>query len=117
MPRKKPSALASDLPPMEAPSKSPEEMIEDALETARESVNSRLQEVVAHTQAHPEEALLYALGTGYLLRMLPTVRILGGVAGLAIRLIKPAVLIYGASKLWHMVQKNGATTGRSPESF
>jgi hypothetical protein len=116
MPRKKSAAIASEMPPMEPTSKSPEEIIQNALESTRESMQRRLDDVIAHTQDHPQEALLYALGTGYALRMLPTVRILSAVTGLAIRLIKPAVLIYGASKLWHLVQKNGAD-GQSRQSF
>lgn len=109
MPRKKSSA-DTETSPVETPMKSPEDLIQSTLETARDNVSRCIHDVIAHTQQHPEEALLYALGAGYALRMLPTVRILSGVAGLALRLVKPAVLVYGASKLWHVVQTNGATT-------
>jgi len=88
--------------------RSPEQFIADQLTGLKASAQRRLDDVGAQTQLHPHQTLLWALGTGYLLRMLPTTRILGGVTGLAVTLLKPAALFYGAAKVWQATQQSAA---------
>ena len=91
---------------VESPSRSPEQFIEGQLAALKTNVQCCLDDVAAHTQLHPHQSLLWALGTGYVLRVLPTTRILGGAVRLSVALLKPAALIYGAAKLWHATQKS-----------
>lgn len=93
---------------------SPEQFIADQLAGLKANAQRCLDDVGAQTQLHPHQTLLWALGAGYLLRMLPTTRILGGVTSLALALPKPAALIYGAWKLWHVTQ-NSASPDRQQE--
>ena len=88
--------------------RSPEQFIADQLAALKTNAQRCLDDVVAQTQLHPHQTLLWALGAGYVLRVLPTTRILGGVTGLALALLKPAALIYGVSKLWHATQKSAS---------
>jgi len=97
----------SGRPLAEAPSRSPEEFLTDQLSALKINAQRCLDDVGAHTRLHPHKTLLWALGAGYVLRVLPTTRILGGVTHLAVVLLKPAALIYGVSKLWHATQRNG----------
>lgn len=90
----------------ESPSRSPEQFMEDQLAALKENAQRCLDDVGAHTQLNPHQALLWALSTGYMLRVLPTTRILGGVIRFSVALLKPAALIYGVSKLWHATHKN-----------
>ena len=89
----------------EAPTRTPEQFIEDQLAALKANAQRCLDDVDAHTQLYPHQTLLYALGAGYALRVLPTTRILNGVIRLALELVKPVALIYGVSKLWHSTQK------------
>ncbi len=86
--------------------RSPERFIADQLAGLKANTQRCLDDVGAQTQLHPHQTLLWALGAGYLLRMLPTTRILAGVTGLTLALLKPAALIYGASKVWQATQKS-----------
>ena len=90
----------------ESPSRSPEQFMEDQLGALKTNAQRCLDDLGAHTQLYPHQTLLWALGTGYALRALPTTRILGGVVRLSVALLKPAALVYGVSKLWHATQKN-----------
>ena len=93
---------------------SPEQFIADQFAALKTNAQRCLDDVSAQTQLHPHQTLLWALGAGYVLRMLPTTRILSEVTGLAVTLLKPAVLIYGMSKVWHTMQKS-ATSVRQQE--
>ena len=88
--------------------RSPEQFIADQLAALKTNGQRCLDDLGAQTQLYPHKTLLWALGTGYALRVLPTTRILGGVTSLALALLKPAALIYGASKLWHATQKSAS---------
>ncbi len=89
-----------------APTRSPEQFIEDQLAALKANAQQCLDDVTAHTKGHPHQTVLWALGTGYVLRVLPTMRILGGAVRLSVALLKPAALLYGVSKLWHATQNS-----------
>lgn len=92
----------------EATDRSPEQFIADQLSALKTDTQRCLNDIGEHTQLHPHKTLLWALGAGYVLRVLPTARIVGGVTHLAVALIKPAAMIYSVSKLWHVTKKFGA---------
>lgn len=64
-----------------------------------------MKDVVAYAQLQPEKALLWAAGGGYLLRMLPLTGLFGGLIRVLLALLKPAVLIYGAVKVWQKAER------------
>lgn len=55
-------------------------------------------------RANPTKALCYGVAAGFLLDRLPIFRIIGGLLRLALMAFKPAVLVFGATKLYQMVQ-------------
>lgn len=65
-------------------------------------------EIVAQTEdyvrANPTRSLLYGVGAGFILDRLPIFRILGALVRLLLMAFKPAILIYGATKLYQAVK-------------
>jgi len=53
----------------------------------------------------PGQSLLYAFVAGFVLNRLPIGRVLGGVVRLFALALKPAILIYGATKLYQAAQE------------
>ena len=53
----------------------------------------------------PAKVTGIALGAGLLLTALPVGRVLGGLVRLAFALLRPALLILGAVKLWEEIEK------------
>ncbi|MDI1312289.1 hypothetical protein [Prosthecobacter sp.] len=78
---------------------SPLTVIDDDLAQARTKTKQVIDQTLAYSHDHPEEALVYALATGYVLRTLPVTRLLGGIVRVALPLLKPAALFYGISKV------------------
>ena len=75
---------------------------------ARAQIERCVTDISGYAQRSPEKALLSALACGYVLRMLRLTRILSGTIRLALRLLKPAALVYGATKLWQKSQEDSA---------
>jgi hypothetical protein len=65
-------------------------------------------EIVAQTEdyvrANPTRSLLYGVGAGFILDRLPIFRILGALLRICLMAFKPAILIYGATKLYQAVK-------------
>lgn len=78
--------------------------LQESLGTARAQMDRCVTEITSYAQRSPEKALVSALVGGYLLRMLPLTRILGGVIRLGLMLLKPAAFIYGAVKVGQKIQ-------------
>ena len=53
---------------------------------------------------NPIRAVGYALLAGLVIDRLPVFRITGGITRLALMALKPAILIYGATKIYQAVQ-------------
>ena len=68
----------------------------------------QFEEVVDQTEVYvrenPGQALLYAFVAGYVLNRLPVGRLIGGLLRLSVIALKPAVLVYGATKLYQSAQ-------------
>jgi hypothetical protein len=88
------------LPSLSSALDNPEGFIAEQFNAARVGADQSVKDVAAYAQLQPEKALLWALGAGYLLRMLPLTGIVGGLVRLLLALLKPAALIYGAAKVW-----------------
>jgi hypothetical protein len=72
-------------------------------------VKDRIGEVVSETGEYvrekPTQSLLYAFAAGCVLNRLPLARVLAGFLRLLMFALKPAVLIYGAAKLYQATQQ------------
>jgi hypothetical protein len=81
------------------------EFPERGLHWAKEQFETVLSETEDYVREKPTQSLLCALAAGYILNRLPVGRILSGFLRLVIVALKPAILIYGASKLYQAVQE------------
>jgi hypothetical protein len=68
----------------------------------------QLEEVLGQTERYvrenPGQAMLYAFVAGYILNRLPVAGVLRGLVRLSLFALKPAVLVYGAAKLYTTIQ-------------
>jgi chromate transport protein ChrA len=58
----------------------------------------------------PGQSLLIALLAGFILNRLPVGRLFGGVARLVMFALKPALLLYGATKVYEVIQEEEYST-------
>ena len=70
----------------------------------KEQVDEVLSQTGEYVRENPGQALLYAFVAGYVLNYLPVGRMIGGLMRLSVLALKPAVLVYGASKLYQAAQ-------------
>ena len=85
------------------------EMVAEFPERGMQWVKDRVEAVVNETGEYvrekPTQSLLYAFAAGYILNRLPLGRLVGGVVRFLVFALKPAVLIYGAAKLYQTAQQ------------
>jgi len=62
-------------------------------------------DAVLNQTEKPAQSLLYAFVAGFVLNRLPIGRVLSGVFRLLALALKPAILIYGATKLYQAAQE------------
>ena len=70
----------------------------------KEQVDEVLHQTEDYVRENPGQSMLYAFVAGYLLNWLPIGRILGSMFRLLLVALKPAVLIYGASRAYQALQ-------------
>ena len=78
---------------------------ERGLHWVKEQVEAALSETEDYIREKPAQSLLCAFMAGYILNRLPLGRILGSVVRLLLVALKPAILIYGAAKLYQAAQE------------
>ncbi len=81
------------------------EFPERGMQWVKDRVELVVNETGEYVREKPTQSLLYAFAAGYVLNRLPLGRALGGFLRLIIMALKPAVLIYGAAKLYQMAQE------------
>ncbi|PYK13694.1 MAG: hypothetical protein DME65_00950 [Verrucomicrobia bacterium] len=81
------------------------ELPERGLHWVKEQVETALSETEGYVREKPAQSLLCAFMAGYVLNRLPLVRILAGVLRLVMVALRPAILIYGAAKLYQAAQE------------
>jgi hypothetical protein len=85
------------------------EVVAEFPERGVQWVKDRVEAVVSETgeyvRERPTQSLLYAFAAGYVLNRLPLGRVLAGFVRLLMFALKPAVLIYGAAKLYQATQQ------------
>ena len=74
------------------------------LRYTKEHFDDVLGQTEVYVRENPGQAMLYAFVAGYVLNRLPVGRVIGGLFRLTALALKPAVLVYGASKLYQASQ-------------
>lgn len=81
-----------------------EDIAERGLRYTRDQFGQIMEQTEDYVRENPTRAVAYAVVAGLVLDRLPIGRILGGVARLTLFALKPAILIYGATKLYQAAQ-------------
>jgi len=71
----------------------------------KQQVETVLSETEDYVREKPAQSLLYAFAAGYILNRLPVGQILRGLFRLLIVALRPAILIYGATKLYQAARE------------
>jgi hypothetical protein len=82
-----------------------EDLTERGLRYTKEQFDALLSQTEHYVRENPGQCLFYAFVAGLILERLPVGRILSGVFRLSLFAIKPAILIYGATKLYQTAQE------------
>jgi hypothetical protein len=81
------------------------DLAEQGLRYTKEQWDQILAQTEDFVRANPTRSLLYGVAAGFILDRLPVFRIFGGLLRLLLLALKPALLIYGASKLYQMAKE------------
>ena len=83
-----------------------DDIAERSLRYTKEQFEQIMDQTESYVRDNPTRAVAYAVVAGLVLDRLPVGRIFGGVTRLALMAIKPALLIYGATKLYQIAQQD-----------
>jgi hypothetical protein len=81
------------------------EFPERGVHWVKEQMEAAFSETEDYVRAKPAQSLLWAFVAGYVLNRLPLGRIIGALFWLLIAALRPAILIYGAAKLYQAAQE------------
>jgi len=81
------------------------EFPERGVQWVKEQFDTVVNETGDYVREKPAQSLMWAFVAGFILNQLPIVRILSGVVRLLMFALRPAVLIYGATKLYQATQE------------
>lgn len=81
------------------------ELPERGVQWVKDQVEAVLTDTQSFVREKPAESLLCAFAAGYILNRLPLGKVLSGMLRLVIFALKPAILIYGAAKLYQASQE------------
>ena len=76
------------------------ELPERGVQWVKDQVEAVLSETEDYVREKPAQSLVCAFVAGYVLNRLPLGRVLSGLLRLLIVALRPAILIYGAAKLY-----------------
>ena len=71
---------------------------------AKDQFGQVLDQTEEYVRENPGRSIAYALIAGFILNRLPIMRIFGGLMRLVFIAFKPAILAYGATKLYQAAQ-------------
>ena len=80
------------------------DIAERSLRYTKDQFEQVLDQAEEYVRENPVRSVAYALVAGFILHRLPIGRILGGFARLLMIAFKPAILAYGATKLYQAAQ-------------
>jgi len=89
----------------EQSAKSSREVAAHGLRYTRGQFDELISETENYVRQKPGQCLLYAFVAGFILNRLPIGRILSGLVRLFLFALKPAILIYGATKLYRAFEE------------
>src|SRR5436190_21301902 len=73
---------------------------------AQDQFSEALTQAEEFVREKPGQSLLIAFLIGFILNRLPVGRLLGGLVRVLLIALKPAILVYGATKVYEAVQEN-----------
>ncbi len=82
-----------------------EDIAERGLRYTREQFEQIVEQTEDYVRSNPMRAVGYAVVAGLVLDRLPVFRILGGLTRLGLMALKPAILVYGATKVYQATQE------------
>ncbi|HST30530.1 MAG TPA: hypothetical protein VLK27_06785 [Chthoniobacterales bacterium] len=82
-----------------------EDLAERGLRYTRQHFDDIVTETEAYVRENPVQSMAYALLAGFVLNRLGIGRIVSGIVRLLLFALKPAILIYGAAKLYEATQE------------
>jgi DNA phosphorothioation-dependent restriction protein DptG len=82
-----------------------QDLAERGLRYTREHFDELLSETETYVRENPVQSIAYAILAGFILNRLGVGRILNVVVRLVLFALKPAILIYGAAKLYEATQQ------------
>jgi hypothetical protein len=82
------------------------DVVERGLSYTRDQFEQLLGQTEEYVRANPARSIAYAMAAGFILNRLPICRILSGVVRLGVLAFKPAILAYGATKLYQAAQSS-----------
>lgn len=80
------------------------DIAERGIQYTKEQWNEIISQTEDFVRTNPTKSLLYGVAAGFIIDRLPIFRILGLLVRVLLKAIKPAILIYGASKVYQAVQ-------------
>jgi len=80
------------------------DIAERGLRYTKDQFEQILEQTEEYVRENPARSIAYALVAGFILNRLPLGRILSGIMRLALIAFKPAILAYGATKLYQAAQ-------------
>ena len=83
------------------------DMAERGLRYTKDQFEQLLEQTEEYVRENPARSIAYALAAGFVLNRLPIGRILSAFMRLAFIAFKPAILAYGATKLYQAAQSDG----------
>ena len=82
------------------------DLAERGIQYPMEQWNEIMTQTEDYVRANPSKALLYGVASGFIIDRLPVFRIFGVLVRLLLMALKPAILIYGATKLYQIAQSD-----------
>ena len=82
----------------------PEDIAQRGLRYTRDQWEQIVGQTEDYVRANPTQSLLYGIAAGFILDRLPLMRIFGVLMRLLLMAFKPAILIYGAMKIYQAAQ-------------
>ena len=80
------------------------DVAERGLRYTKDQIEQLLEQTEEYVRENPTRSIAYALVAGFILNRLPIGRILSGLTRLVLIAFKPAILAYGATKLYQAAQ-------------
>jgi hypothetical protein len=80
------------------------DVAERGLRYTKDQFEQILEQTEEYVRENPTRSIAYALVAGFILNRLPIGRILSGIMRLVFIAFKPAILAYGATKLYQAAQ-------------